>query len=256
MNTRRLTTTGVALVAAVGFGLAGCNSNGSTGGAADPTASATTQQLEPREELTAAAQKLNKDTAKINFEMAGFTGNGAIDPAGKKLRMTMNVGAGGQSMKMEMMALNTDVYLKLDGVPNLAGKWLHADASKLASASQLRQLSGGDPIGANNLLNGVTDVQRVSEHSYKGTLDFTKSPTVDQNAVQTLGEKAKKVPFTAETDEQGRLSELTVDLQSIQPALGQMKATYSDFGAAVNVEKPAASEVEEMPADVLRSFGG
>jgi hypothetical protein len=258
MNTRRLTTAGVALVAAMSFGLAGCSGNASTGGATDssPSASSAAPQLEPSEELSAAAQKLNQDTAKTTFTMAGVTGTGAVDPTAKKLRMTMNLGAGNQSIKTEMIVLSNDVYLRLDGVPNLSGKWLHVDATKLAAGNQLRQMSSGDPVGATNLLSSVTDVQRVGEHSFQGTLDFTKSPTVDKRALQTLGDKAKAVPFTAKTDEQGRLTELTVDMDSVQAGLGELKATYSDFGTPVTVEKPAASEVEEASADVLRSFGG
>jgi hypothetical protein len=258
MNTRRLTTTGVALVAAIGFGLGGCSSNGSTGGAADPTASATSaaSQVEPREELAAAVEKLNDDTAKVTFAMTGFNGTGAIDPAGQKMRLSGEAGLGSQVLKIDMMTLGQDIYMKLDGLPMASDKWQHIDATKLAAGNQLRQMSSGDPIGANNLLKAIADVQRVDEHSFKGTLDFTKSPTVDQQALQALGDKAKAVPFTARTDEQGRLTELTVDMQSIQPGLAPLKATYSDFGAPVDVEKPAASEVEEATDDVLRAFGG
>jgi hypothetical protein len=254
MNTRRLTTAGIALVAAVSFGLVGCSSSDSTGGAESTPSAA--PQLEPREELRAAAEKLNQDTAKVNFTMTGVTGNGAVDPVAKKLQMSMNLGTGGQSMKMDMRVLSTDVYLRMDGMPNLPDKWLHVDATKLAAGNQLRQMSSGDPVGVNNLLDGVAEVQRAGEHSFQGTLDFTKSPTVDQESLKVLGDKAKSVPFTAKTDEQGRLSELTVDMDSVQAGLGELKATYSDFGAPVNVEKPAASEIEEAPADVLRSFGG
>jgi hypothetical protein len=257
MNTRCLTTAGVALVAAISFGLAGCSSNGSTGGTADPTASATSAapQAEPREELAAAVEKLGTDTAKVDFAMTGVTGSGAVDPAAKKMQMTMTVAAGNQSLKTAMIALDTDLYLRMDGVPNVSGKWLHVDAADLGAGNQLRQWSSGDPIGANNLLSGMADVQRVAEHSFKGTLDFTKSTTVDQKSLSALGDKAKAVPFTAETDEQGRLTELTIDLDSVQAGLGQMRATYSDFGAPVTVEKPAG-QIQEAPAELLRTFGG
>jgi hypothetical protein len=254
MKPRRLTTAGIALLAAVSLGLAGCANNDSTSGA-ESTPSAT-PQLEPREELAAALQKLGQDTAKVAFNMTGFTGTGAIDPAAKKMQLNGSVGVGSQAIKLDMVVLGDDVYLKMAGLPTASDKWLHIDATKLAAGNQLRQMSSGDPIGANNLLNGVVDVQRAGEHSFQGTLDFTKSPTVTEESLKVLGDKAKAVPFAAKTDEQGRLTELTVDMDSIQAGMGELKATYSDFGAPVNVEKPAASEVEEATDDVLRTFGG
>jgi hypothetical protein len=257
MNTRRLTTAGVALVAAIGFALAGCSSNGSTGGAAaEPTASATSAaQLEPREELAAAIEKLNDETVKVTFAMTGFSGTGALDPAGQKMRLSAETGLGSQIVKINMITLGQDVYMKLDGLPMASDKWQHIDATKLGNGNQLRQMSSGDPIGANNLLKGIADVQRTGEDSFQGTLDFTKAST-DPKTVEALGDKVKAVPFTARTDGQGRLTQLTVDMQSIQPGLGPIKATYSDYGVPVDVEKPAASEVEEATDEVLRTFGG
>jgi hypothetical protein len=257
MNSRRLTNGGVALVAAFTFGLAGCSSDGSTDGSAGPTAGATSaaSQVEAREELAAAVEKLDDDTAKVTFTTAGFSGSGAIDRTGQKTRFTGETSVGSQVMKINMMALGRDVYLKVDGLPMASDKWMHLDATRLGAGNLLRRISSGDPIGANNLLKDVADVQRVDQHNFKGTIDFTKAPNADQQVLQALGDNAKAIPFTARTDEQGRLTELTVDLQSIQPGLGPFKSTYSDFGAPVDVEKPAASEVEEATDDVLRMFG-
>lgn len=254
MTFRRLTTTGVALVAAVSFGLSGCG--GADGGSGSPAAGASSSapQLEPREELRAAAQKLNESTAKVAFSMTGFTGNGVVDPATKRAQMAMNVGAGNQAMKMDVIAVDQDVYLRLQNVPNLPDKWLHIDSSKLPAGSQLQMMREGDPLNANGLMAGVTELERTGDRAFKGTLDLTKAPNADEDALKTLGEKAKAVPFTAKLDEQGRLIELVVDMQSVQPGLSEMTTTYSDFGVPVNVEKPAASEVQEAPAEVLRAF--
>jgi hypothetical protein len=257
MNTRRLTTTGVALVAALSLGLTGCGNSGSGGGTASPSASASSAAptLAPRDELTAAVQKLNEETVKVNFAMTGFSGQGAMDPAAKKMRISGNLGLGGEAMKMDMIVLGEDIYLKMDGLATMSDKWQHIDASKLPAGSQLRQMSGGDPVGANNLLSGVTEVRRVGEGRYQGTLDATKSTAADPEALRVFGDKAKAVPFTASLDERGRLTELTVDMQSLHQSLGQMKTTYSDFGVPVSVEKPAAGQIEEAPAELLRAFG-
>lgn len=260
MNTRRMTTAGVALVAAFGLGLAGCG-NDASNGSAGPSASATSAtsaapEPSPLEALSAAAQKLNEQPFKIDFAMTGVNGKGAVDPTTKKLQMTMGIGAGNQAMSFDLLAVEEEFYLRLKNVPQTSGKWLHINARKLADNSQLGMMRSGDPLGTNNLIQGVSDVERNGEGSYQGTLDLTKSTSASAQSLKTLGDKAKAVPFTAKVDEEGRLTEFVVDLESLQAGMGQMKTTYSEFGTPVTVERPPASEVQEAPADVLRALGG
>lgn len=255
MTKRRFTTSGLALVAALSLGVAGCSQPAADSPAA-PTGEATTaSQLSALEELQAAVEKLNQESVRVSLTGGAQSGGGEMDPRAGTAKMNLKMSLGGESMDIEFIRLQDDIYLKVPGLGGgAAGKWMHIDGSKLAADSSLGNMLRGDPAGAENLIKGVAEVQRDGERRFKGTIDVTKSPTANSAALGTLGDKAKAVPFTAAVDEQGRLTELTVDMSVLAAALGKLVATYSDFGAPVTVERPAASEVTEAPAELLGAF--
>ena len=54
------------------------------------------------------------------------------------------------------------------------------------------------------------------------------------------------MPFTAGLDAQGQLQELTIDLPPVNGQKAEpIDALYSDYGAPVTVQKPAAADVNE-----------
>jgi len=252
MKTRRLAVTGLALVATLSFGVAGCNTGTGTSGADGGTSAA--PQLTAAEELAAAAKKLNQDTVAVAMRMTGLKSDGAMDPAGKKAKMTMDISANGESMKIEMVALDTDLYMKMAGAPGLPKTWMRIDATKVKEGSTFDFMPDGDASGANNLVNSMVTVERDGERSFKGSMDITKSRNANQESLKTLGDKAKAIPFTAKVDDQGRLIEITVDMKSVLASLGEMKTTYSNFGEPVEVSKPAGS-VTDAPQSLLDAFG-
>ena len=71
--------------------------------------------------------------------------------------------------------------------------------------------------------------------------------------VSQLDDPAKLKQFL---DAQGQLQELTIDLP---PVNGQktepIDALYSDYGAPVTVDKPAASEITEAPDSIYKALG-
>jgi hypothetical protein len=262
MDTRRLTTTGLGLVAALSIGVAGCAAQTGTPGAgasgrATPTASSTASSSassSAADELTAAAQKLNNDSVTVAMEMTGLKGNGSLDPVRNRAMMTMNLATNGQPMTADIVVLDKDAYVKLTGMPNVQNKWMHIDAAKLAGGN-FDIMPQGDPAGASKMIKGMANVQRNGEGSFSGTLDLTKAPTINTAVIAALGDKAKAVPFTAAIDSQGRLTRLNVDLATIAPALGTLTTTYSNFGAPVTVTKPAAAETIEAPDSLLGVLG-
>ncbi|WP_433387391.1 hypothetical protein [Micromonospora sp. KLBMP9576] len=256
MNTRRLTTTGVALVAALALGLTGCaterdadapaGSAGSTGAA--PASSA---PADARAELGAAAQKLNQQSVKMQLQSSVLNGSGMMDPATRTGDMTMKMGAEGT---FRVLMLGDDAYLKITGMTGMPKKWLHMDATKLGKSGQLNLMPEGDPGGAKQMIDSVVDVEKTGPGSYSGVLDYTRTKP-DDKAVQALGDKAKAVPFTARVDDQGRLVEIAIDTQVLHESLGTMVTTYSDFGAPVKVQKPPASDTQEAPQELIESMG-
>ncbi|MEV1285635.1 hypothetical protein [Micromonospora sp. NPDC049679] len=262
MHTRRLTTTGLGLVAALSIGVAGCAAPtgtpgaGASGSATPSTSSSASNSASnsAADELTAAAQKLNNDTVTVAMEMTGLKANGSLDPVRNRATMTMNLATNGKPVTTEIIAVDKDAYVKLTGMPNVQNKWMHVDAAKLAGGN-FDIMPQGDPAGASKMIKGMADVERTGEGSFRGTLDLTKAPTINTAAIAALGDKAKAVPFTAAVDGQGRLTRLTVDLTTIAPALGTLNTTYSNFGAPVTATKPAAAETVEAPDSLPGLFG-
>ncbi|MGI5214543.1 hypothetical protein [Plantactinospora sp. CA-290183] len=253
MKTRPLAVTGLALVATLSFGVAGCNSDaGSTGGTG--TGTETTPARSAADELAAAAKKLNEDTVKVAMSMSGMESSGAIDPAGNKGKMSLTMSGQGQSLKIELLTLDNDIYMKMAGMPGMPDKWMRVDASKVKEGTTLDMMPKDDASGAGNLVNSMVDVERTGEGSFTGTMDMSKSRHANAETLQQLGEKGKAIPFTAKTDAQGRLVEFTIDMSSVLSSLGQLKTTYSGFGDPVEVTKPAASEVTEAPQALLDGF--
>jgi len=250
-----LTVAGLSLVAALSFGVAGCNK--ATGSVSpDSRATSAVPQESALDAFTAAVQKLNDDTVHVTMTMTGVKASGDIDPIPKKASMVVRLSYGGQDMKVNVVMVGDNLYLKVSGLPSLPDKWLHLDASQVGEGSPLGMLSKDDPTGANNLIETVVNVRRAGERGFNGTLDLTKSATADEKTLDVLGDKAKAVPFTATVDDQGRLTSTVVDLDAVNSALGKVETTYSDFGASVTVEKPAADETVEAPAEIVKAFAG
>ncbi len=263
MNSARLgarsARLGVVVVAALAVGAAGCTATDSNRPppAATAASSAPAQEA-PREALQAAARKLGEDTVKVRMSMGtAMDASGMMDPRNRKVRMAMEVG-GTERVKMQIIGIGTDAYLKFEGkaAQAVGSKWLHIDASKLPPGSGLDMMPNGDPAGVNNMVQGLVDVERDGARGFKGTLDLTKSPTIDKNTVKALGPKATAMPFTAQADEQGRLTAMEIDMKSLDPSAGTILVRYSDFGTPVDVEKPAADQVTEAPPALINSLGG
>jgi hypothetical protein len=263
LRNRRLAIAGLALVATLG--LAGCGPTEDKAGTGTPPARATgaaakadAGQADPKAELAAAAAKLGQESMKIDMAMAGaLSMTGVVDPQAGTAKMSMKLGAAADGGKMEVRQVGNDTYLKLGGslAALLRGKstkpWLHVDAAKLTEGSNINIMPKDDPGSTKALLTAVTKVERVGDHGFRGTIDLTKSPKYNKGSnLAALGAKATNVPFTAKTDGQGRLTELTMDMSAVAAGAGKVKSTYSDFGTPVSVKAPPASEVDELPSEL------
>jgi hypothetical protein len=257
MRNRRLAIVGLVLTTAIG--LTGCarTSDGPPAAAARSAASA-----DPATELAAAAGKLTEQSMKVTMELTGgVTMTGVADPKTDRAQLEMTIGTGtGTAGTAQIRKIGKDMWMKfsgsvgaLDGLGK--GKWMHLDISTLGDGDAFG-ISGSDPAAAAKMIKAASNVQRTGDHRYSGVLDLTKAQTVDSKVVGSLGEKAKAVPFTATTDDQGRIIEMTVDLSGVGPATGVLKTTYSDFGTPVSVTAPPASDVRELPSQLKGLVGG
>jgi hypothetical protein len=248
MRFRRLTIAGVALVAAVGLSSCGTSADkagGKAGGTAAPAgAPATTAQADATAELADAAAKLAGESMHVGITMAGgVTMTGVADAKAQTADMSMTLGAG-LADQLRIIRVGSDMWARGDGsIGALVGgsdKWVHLDISQMSSL-----IGSGEPATAAKLLRSAADVRSAGDHRFTGTIDLTKAET--SSAAPSMGAKAKAVPFTARTDDQGRLIEMKIDMSGVASGAGVVTSTYSDFGTPVSVKAPAKSTTVEAP---------
>jgi hypothetical protein len=254
----------VAASAAVIVGLAGCgpksDSTDDSAPAAGGSATATTATTAPAnavDEFTAAASKVGEEPVKLKVTSVGdIVVSGSIDAQGHKADLTTDMAAQGS---MDIRQVGNDLYVKTTGalasaVGGESGKWMHIDISKVPSTSALN-VANNDPKATAKMLASSSDVTKTGAHSFSGKVDMSKSPSLSSAASSSIGDKLKAIPFTAQTDDQDRLTKLVFDLESAVPNAGKMTTEYSDFGTPVDAQKPSSSQVVEMPSTFRKMMG-
>ena len=261
MKIRRVALTGVAVFALAGT-IAGCDENATNGATGSTPSASPSPSVAPKDALLASTKSLATASYKFTINEGGLTGTGSADGANSKIHAAISGQEQNVSVKMDMIVVKTDLYLKMDfGALNSTigiqpDKYLHMDGTKLAANSTLPLGTSKEPVDTAGLLAGLVDVKTTDGRSYSGTVDLTKAtgdnaPAAD--LLQKAGDKAKSVPFTATLDDHGRLTDLKLDASSIDPQLA-FEATFSDFGKASGVTAPDDSEVVEAPDSVLKLF--
>jgi hypothetical protein len=258
MTVRRLA--GLALVALIA--LTGCRPTDDQAApavsrSASPPAPSAVPSADPATELAAAAARLGAGTLRIRSSVQGeMSLTGVVDPEAQNAELKMDMGSVDDGTQADIRKVGDDVWVRLRGpLGKLAGtgrQWLHLSASQMTPASSLAVIPGDDPGGALALARAVTAVQRAGPNGYTGTVDLTRTPKYSAATLKALGAKATAVPFTARTDAQGRLVQLTVDMSAVASGAGPASMSFSDFGVPVDVVRPPAAETTELPAE-LRS---
>jgi hypothetical protein len=265
----RWALTGVALAAVLAFtGACSKDTDGATDSPPTTTPPAPAASGSGVEALRAAVDKTNEESFRYTLSILGIgEGRGVRDAADGDTEFSMSISEPSSGLKMTLASLKagTDLYVKFDlgpmtdsipGLKGLGDKWVHVDETKLSGSGMFKGFSSSaNEAAAENLVKGVGTAELISPTEIKGTLDITKSmpSSVSEADLAAAGALAKNVPFTATLDAQGRLSRMVISM----PALGQSKAgeivtTYSDFGTVAKVEKPAASDVVEAPAELYQ----
>jgi hypothetical protein len=214
--------------------------------------------------VNAAVKKLGETSYKYTLKTGGLDGQGAVDPVSKKVRLTLTGKQSGVNINWDIIVVGSEFWTKIDfggqnavlGIPS--GKWMHIDQSKIKNNANFGfDPSKTDPTRSADLFKGMTDAKRVDATHYTVTLDLTKTTNsvVDATVQSKLGDKAKSVPAQVVLDDQGRLASLTLDLNSVD-ADSSITSTYTDYGAPVSIDKPAASDTVEAPASVYQIFNG
>jgi hypothetical protein len=253
--------TALAAFGLAALSLAACNvqAPGTAPATPTPSASPTVSVADAKDTLSKAAMELGKTSYQIMLTAGPVSGTGALDPVGQQGQLTLTLFTGSATAQLETVLIAADMWLKVKGIPGVPDNWLHLDTARLPADSALGIRPGKlDPVNAEKLVGAITSVDSRGSGQFTGKLDLTKvsdSAVVDRATVDTLGERATAVPFEATVDAQGRLTNLKLDLGTVDGLPLRVNVTYRDFGTRVAPTRPAANDVVEAPAAVYQLLG-
>jgi hypothetical protein len=113
-----------------------------------------------------------------------------------------------------------------------------ADAARLAESSDGARMA--------NPLTQAARVQRTNARHFTGT--FTTAAVAKALSLPTPSSSSGATPaptvaFTADLDDQGRLTRYHLDVPRTKGGTYPMDLTYSDFGTPVTVQAPPADQI-------------
>ncbi|MGI5240568.1 hypothetical protein [Dactylosporangium sp. CA-139066] len=240
------------LVVAAGA-LAGCEAEFTTDtGGQGRVIAASASPLPPAEALKAAVKNLDETAYTFGIKQGDMTGGGRIDSRAKVATMQIGGDVGTTHISVAYTIVTPELWIKADFGDDLNKQWgldpvhwLLVDRSKVSSTATLPVDSSGAPeLGVTELFkDGLGEVTRTDATHFAGTVDMTVANSVLAPSADTLksaGAKAKAVPFTATTDDKGRLTSFVIDGASISSDLA-MSLTFAGFGEIQPVTKPTGA---------------
>ncbi|KRF12967.1 hypothetical protein [Nocardioides sp. Soil796] len=272
----KLPRTAIAAVLASTLLLAGCSDDGdkddkdskqSSSQAADPSDDASTDSDEETEstggELTELEAGEFYETV-IDAQIAAETFKGTTTTTAAGQTITMNMEASykdgktashvttepGAAQAFEAVLIDGVMYLKGDGLPGAtAGKWQKIDSSDPNNPfGQLLEFS--DPKKSLSIMEDPKKFELVGEEDVDGVAANHYVVTIDSASyVEKLGLPAEikdlmppELTYDMWVDAENRPVKMTQEI-TIQGQKTSTEILYSDYGTAVDIQEPAASEV-------------
>ncbi|MEU8236796.1 hypothetical protein AB0C07_00960 [Actinoplanes missouriensis] len=191
---------------------------------------------------------------------SGFTMTALLDPPGGKGTAELTASGPNTEITVKSLLIGQDLWAQIPTITK-DGTWTHLDMSRLPEGAEVGLRPGRiDPVDSANLLASTTDVRSTGGNSYSGTVDLTKAAGIaglDRVTIDGYGSAARRVPFVAALDDQGRLATLTLQLPAVNgTTIAPVEVRYTDYGRTVDAEQPAAATVVEAPENVYRALGG
>jgi hypothetical protein len=272
MNRFLLALTSVALL------LAACGEGGSSAAPSADPQTAVMSALAKTYEQRSMHVEFEMRMA-VGTEDLSFTGSEDVDLKSGAARMTMDLGM--LDGTMEVLTDGTIIYMRSPGLTQAFGvktDWVSMDTEALAGAAgnPFGGLGTGqlDPSAFVGFFAGAvhvkrTGVERIDDATttrYEGTIDLAKvlggfaevvgtdagAEQVRRGLLQLKLMGLGDIPFTVWIDEEGllRKERLTMDLGMIPGAPKEtgmtIEATFSNYGAPVDVEPPRPSKVTDV----------
>ncbi len=262
----RTVVTGLAVLATLAVGAAGCTTAKPTTAATTPAAATKSATETLNDAATLTQSQPFKYTVKYG---AVFSGDGAQDPSAKKTTTNVSISdaKSGLSIKLSGLMVGDDTYIKMDlgalaaGIPGIAGlgdKWLHIDAKKAPLLAAVG-VKSDQSLGIDAYIKGIVSAEKTGDTTITGKIDLSKStpPSVQADEIGKLAEADRIVPFTVTLDASGRVASIVIKMPKTSTAeAADLTTTFSDYGVAVAVEKPAAADVAEAPDLIYNALKG
>ncbi len=196
-----------------------------------------------------------------------LTASGSVDPTSRAATLDLQGTEGGTPIDVDFTQIGDKFWAKLDvgSFQSQVGagpdKWLEIDKSKLTSATAAPFDTSGstDALDIAGLLTKVSDVTYPDPSDptrVAGTVDLTAATGVTAPPASDLkdaGVAARRTPFTATVDGQGRLTDLTINADSYDGNLTN-DFMFTDFGAPDAVTAPPAASVIPAPPATYAFF--
>jgi hypothetical protein len=209
---------------------------------------------DPAKAVDAAADRLVSEPFKLKFSSIGSEATGSVDTRAQVSEIDTLLQNGAT---INVRQFGTDQFVQVTGDPAGAlhatpGKWMHIDTKGLPAGNPLSPERNQAASGA-NLLKTATAVRVEHPGAYSGVVDLSRGGATQLPSA--IAGKLKAVPFTAETDGQGRFTKLVFNLDSVVSGAGQLASSYYDYGVPVDVPRPAAGDTVPMPDAFKKSIG-
>lgn len=270
MRTRRMTTAGVALAAALTLTACGSSPSGSTaktGGTQSgnsTTATAFTPLTKANFGTTLASTVSGVKTAHMAITSSIMTGTADMNYGPPiAMKMSMNVTQAGKSIQMQLRLVGTVMYMQIPGMTP-TGKFISMDMSKVPQASAIfKQLEQYQSFGPQSMAKqfeaGLSNLTYVGAETINGQQTRHYTVTVDTAAaLKAMGQSgaalnsyvAQNKTLTEQVylDSQQRPVRMSMALPA---PIGTMQMDFSNWGQPVTISAPPAADVQQMPSGAL-----
>jgi hypothetical protein len=251
--TVRVTGGLAALLAGMLLAVSGCY--GFDSGAPDtpPQADSATGSPSPigpsaQSELAAALQKTIAGPFRFAVRSTlpddeSVSGSGAFDGARQVYESTLTYAGGTRPDTQLRIAIGKDHFVREAGDK----RWVHLDMSRVHKDNTLIYFDLTDPVGLAQFAKEVHYVERAGANAYRGRFDADgpNSAFLPLGAPSLWSIGHDSTPFTATTDEQGRVTAITIDLPQLNKPTITMTTTFSEHGKALTTKAPARSQYDE-----------
>ena len=252
----------VGIFAALTLAVTACGSgDGSDNGGANSGGDRGTTDtgVEPALQLASSVEALAEESFKVEMSMGEFlTATGAVDGPRHAARIAMSTGMEGQSLDVEMIVTEADMWMNMGDLSFLLGveaPWMHLDTSRLGGEGFMGVKPGEvDFAGTAEMMKALGDVERVDDTTFRGEIDLTRAGDTVLDEQMLAGQTTLR--FTATLDSQGRLTEMRVDFPEMEGLQADaLVVRYYDFGQPVDISPPPADQVGEAPEELYQMLG-